>query len=82
VNDRWGWQEVFAPFVYLRLMFNIQEGIEVNGSQGRFLFPPAESGRFKIAEWSDLPNPSGKTEATTWGRLKLHYSPGGSHGVD
>jgi len=81
VSGRAGWKEVFAPFVYLRLMFNIHEGIEVNGSQAQFLFPPAERGRFRIAEWNDLPNPSQKTEAT-WGRVKLHYNPGRSHGVD
>ncbi len=66
------WQEIFASNVYLRLMFNPNDGLEVNGGQAEFLFAPdldqpiyapsnpdsiASYGRYWIGEWKDLPRP-------------------------
>lgn len=74
---REGWQEVFATNVYLRLMTNLDEGIEVNGGQAEFKFPPAENGLFRIGEWVDLPRPGlirdAAVESTTWGAIKAQY---------
>src|SRR4030095_7727563 len=73
---RRGRKEVFAPTVYLRLMFNIEDGMEVTGGQANFLFPPAHDGKFKIAEWFDLPRPSPtarSVEGSTWGSIKAQY---------
>src|SRR4030095_974214 len=35
-----GWKEIFASNVYLRLMFNLEDGLEVNGGQAEFKFAP------------------------------------------
>jgi hypothetical protein len=74
---REGWQEVFATNVYLRLMFNVEDGLEVNGGQAEFLFPPAAEGRFRIAEWLDLPRPGlaprSAVESASWGNIKASF---------
>lgn len=61
------WQQIFASNVYLRLMFNPNDGLEVNGGQADFEFapelskPPAQQGGlyggYWIGEWTDLPRP-------------------------
>ena len=51
------WTEIFASNVYLRLMFNAQDGLEVNGGQAEFKFAPAVNGLFVINEWEDRPRP-------------------------
>ena len=74
-----GWKEVFATNVYLRLMFNTDDGLEVKGGQANFGFPPAANGQFKIAEWIDLPRPSPaarSVESSTWGSIKAGYGLG------
>jgi hypothetical protein len=87
---REGWKEIFATSIYLRIMFNQEDGLEVNGAQGEFFFPPAAEGRslatrFRIAEWSDLPRPGLRSqespeaprtavEPTTWGSIKAQYN--------
>ncbi len=68
-----GWQEVFASNTYLRLMFNPNNGLEVNGAQGRFLMMPASGGRWYIAEWWDLPRPAPAVETTSWGFIKASF---------
>jgi hypothetical protein len=73
-----GWKEVFATNVYLRLMFNIDDGLEVNGGQGEFKFPPARNGRYWIADWTDLPRPGlerSAVENSTWGSVKGGFLP-------
>jgi hypothetical protein len=35
-----GWEEIFASNVQLRLMFNPNDGLEVNGGQAEFTFAP------------------------------------------
>src|SRR4030095_9094404 len=73
-TDREGWKEVFATNVYLRLMFNFEDGLEVNGAQSIFKFPPAEAGDVKRGEWIDLPRPGplprSAVEHSTWGAIK------------
>jgi hypothetical protein len=78
---REGWQEVFATNVYLRLMFNQDDGIEVNGAQAEFEFPPAagrsQAPRFWISDWTDLPRPGlerSAVEPSTWGSIKAQYN--------
>jgi hypothetical protein len=75
---REGWKELFATSVYLRLMFNNEDGLELNGAQAEFKFPPPADGKFRIAEWIDLPRPglAGRSavEPTTWGRIKANYN--------
>jgi hypothetical protein len=58
---REGWKEIFATNVYLRLMFNVDDGLEVNGGQAEFLFAPPDTttGLFVINDWTDLPHPGG-----------------------
>jgi hypothetical protein len=77
-SGREGWKEVFATNVYLRLMFNLEDGLEVNGAQTEFKFPPAENGQFKIGDWIDLPRPGPMgpltVEPTTWGAIKALYN--------
>ncbi len=61
------WQQIFASNVYLRLMFNPNDGLEVNGGQADFEFAPELSkppappgglyGGYWIGEWTDLPRP-------------------------
>ena len=76
-QDRDGWQEVVATNIYLRLMLNIEDGIEVNGGQANFKFPPAQDGLFRIGDWTDLPRPLGANpsavEGSTWGILKYTF---------
>ena len=76
---REGWQEIFATNVYLRLMLNPEDGLEVNGGQAEFKFPPAKNGQFKIGDWTDLPRPglvrSASVENHTWGAIKARYNP-------
>jgi hypothetical protein len=75
-TGREGWKEIFATNVYLRTMFNPEDGLEVNGAQGEFLFAPAEDGRYAIAEWWDLPRPSPNrpaVEPATWGAFKATF---------
>lgn len=85
--DRVDWEEIFASNVYLRLMFNPNDGLEVNGSQAEFKFapdtskPPVDDARFYggywIAEWTDLPRPAPlaapAVEPTTWGWIKASF---------
>jgi len=54
---REGWKEIFATNVYLRLMFNLEDGLEVNGGQAEFKFAPPVEGLFVINDWTDLPRP-------------------------
>ena len=76
--DRDGWKEVFVTNVYLKLMFNLEDGLEVNGGQAEFKFPPAENGQFKIGDWIDLPRPAPRgpvaVEGSTWGSIKAAYN--------
>jgi len=77
---REGWKQVLATNVYLRLMLNLEDGLEVNGGQAKFVFPPAHDGKFKIAEWFDLPRPSPaarSVESSTWGSIKAGFGMGG-----
>jgi hypothetical protein len=72
------WQEIFATNVYLRVMFNPQDGLEVNGGQAEFKFPPAKNGQFKIGDWADLPRPGlvrgASVENNTWGGIKASFN--------
>jgi len=67
-----GWDTIFVSNVYLRLMFNPNDGLEVNGGQAEFTFAPdlysartrpAPTGHnpyfqsYWIAKWKDLPRP-------------------------
>jgi len=56
-SGREGWKEVFATNVYLRLMFNLEDGLEVNGGQAEFKFAPPVDGLYVINDWTDLPRP-------------------------
>ncbi len=83
------WEAIFASNVYLRLMFNPNDGLEVNGAQANFEFapdtaqPPAEGGRYYgrywIGEWTDLPRPAPRgasvVEPATWGGIKAIFLP-------
>lgn len=85
--ERVDWEGIFASNVYLRLMFNPNDGLEVNGGQASFEFapdtskPPAEGARFYggywIAEWTDLPRPAPlaapAVEPATWGSMKYLF---------
>ena len=76
-DGREGWQQVFATNVYLRIMFNTDDGLEVNGAQALFEFPPAHDGAYRIARWTDLPRPGAARESvepTTWGSIKAGYA--------
>ena len=53
------WEEIFATNVYLRLMFNVDDGLEVNGGQAEFKFAPKVDNLYVINEWVDLPRPGG-----------------------
>jgi hypothetical protein len=73
-QGREGWKEIFADHVHLRLMFNPEDGLEVNGGQAEFLFPPPVGGRWFIGEWKDLPRPGLiAIEPNTWGQIKANY---------
>ena len=56
-DGRDGWKEIFATNVYLRLMINPDDGLEVNGGQAEFKFAPPIDGLFVINDWTDLPRP-------------------------
>ena len=74
---REGWKEVFVNNVVLRLMFDPNDGLEVNGGQAEFLFPPPVGDRWYIAVWRDLPRPAPERDAvepTTWGHIKAQYN--------
>ena len=77
-TGREGWKEVFATNVYLLLMFNTQDGFEVNGAQAEFKFPPAEGGQFRIGDWTDLPRPflanREAVERPSWGQIKTLFN--------
>ncbi len=79
---REGWMEVFAASVNLRLLSNPNDGLEVNGAQGRFkMFQvPPPAGRWYIGEWVDLPRPeplrprgAAAVESSTWGSIKALF---------
>jgi hypothetical protein len=50
------WVEMFSTNVNLRLMFNPQDGLLVDGGQAKFLAAPADD-RWYLTEWTDLPRP-------------------------
>jgi len=50
------WVRIFATNVFLRLMFNPQDGLLVDGGQAEFLLAPAD-GRWYLVDWKDLPRP-------------------------
>jgi hypothetical protein len=56
-QGREDWTEISATNVYLRVMFNIEDGLEVNGGQAEYRFAPPVSGLYVINEWTDLPRP-------------------------
>ncbi len=71
------WREVFATNVFLRLMFNPQDGLLVDGGQAKFLCAPAD-GRWYIVEWMDIARPFApgygtEIEENTWGSIKSIY---------
>jgi hypothetical protein len=76
---REGWKEIRATNVYLRLMFDPSSGLEVNGGQAEFQFPPERDGKWCISHWLDLPRPGAEegrpVENTTWGGVKAYYLP-------
>jgi hypothetical protein len=56
-DTRPNWQEIFATNVYLKLMFNLEDGLEVNGGQAKWEFAPPVDGLYVINRWNDLPRP-------------------------
>lgn len=56
-TNRPNWQEIFATNVYLKLMFNLEDGLEVNGGQAEWEFAPPVDGLYVINRWTDLPRP-------------------------
>ena len=57
-HESLGWKEIFASNVYLRLMFNPNDGLEVNGGQAEYDFAPDTAlPGWWIGEWTDLPRP-------------------------
>lgn len=55
-----GWYRIFATNVQLRLMFNPNDGLEVDGGQAEFDFAPVDPEDptlWTIGEWKDLPRP-------------------------
>ncbi len=72
-----GWQEILATNVNLRLMFNPEDGLLVDGGQASFLFSRADD-RWYINEWTDLARPfapgdSRAVEPSTWGSVEASY---------
>lgn len=69
-----GWKEVFASYVYMRVMTNLEDGFEVNGGRAVFVFSPPSDGNWQIAAWMDLPGPTSEeesaVESVTWGQIK------------
>jgi hypothetical protein len=76
---REGWKEILVPAVNLRLLFTSFDGYDVAGTQARFLFAPAPGGRWRIAEWQDLPGRHARgtgtasVDGSTWGAVKALY---------
>ncbi len=71
------WQVIFATSVYLRLMFNPQDGLLVDRAQATFQCAPAD-GRWYICDWEDLPRPfapgyNAAVEEVTWGSIKALF---------
>ncbi len=56
-QGRDGWKLIFATNVHLRLMFNPEDGLEVNGGQAEFKFAPPVETIWYLNEWVDLPRP-------------------------
>ena len=56
-QGRDGWKLIFATNVHLRLMFNPEDGLEVNGGQAEFKFAPPVETTWFLNEWVDLPRP-------------------------
>ena len=56
-TGREGWKLIFANSVQLRLMFNPEDGLEVNGGQAEFKFAPPVETIWYLNEWVDLPRP-------------------------
>ena len=54
--DKENWVEIFATNVNLRLMFNPQDGLLVDGGQADFEISTA-AGRWYMNNWVDLPRP-------------------------
>lgn len=53
-----GAKEIFATNVHLRLMFNPEDGLEVNGGQARFFAAPeTDNSRWYLVKWEDLERP-------------------------
>ena len=50
------WAEIFVSNVFLRIMFNPEDGLVVDGAQARFLLAPTAD-RWFIVDWTDLPRP-------------------------
>ena len=76
-QDREGWKEIFVTNLYLRLMFNPEDGLEVNAHQAEVHFQPPTEGRWTIGEWWDLPRPEPRltVETATFGNIKANYLP-------
>jgi hypothetical protein len=75
---RESWKEIFVSSVHLRIMFSSEDGLEVNGGQAEFLFPPPVAGRWYVGEWKDMPRPEPErvtVEPTTFGQIKALYLP-------
>src|SRR5688572_14922471 len=56
-TGRDGWKLIFATNVHLRLMFNPEDGLEVNGGQAEYKFAPPDGTTWFLNEWVDLPRP-------------------------
>jgi len=50
------WVMIFVSNCYLRLMFNPQDGLQIDGGQAEFILAPADD-RWYIVDWTDLPRP-------------------------
>jgi hypothetical protein len=50
------WVQIFATNVNLRLMFNPNDGLLVDGGQAEFKLAP-KNNRWYMTEWKDLPRP-------------------------
>jgi hypothetical protein len=76
-TGREDWREILATNVNLRLLFNPNDGIEVEGGQAEFQLAPFDD-RWYIAGWTDLPRPLAGTglsavEPATWGSIKHQF---------
>jgi len=54
---REGWQEVMITNIYMRLMFNLEDGLETHGAMARVRFAPRANDQWVIAEWVVLARP-------------------------